>query len=382
MEDIKKCAKENLKFWKTLVGLPENFPKLFQLDRNEILDMVVINPDVEKSIMNSLSSKPITQVVVQEGGGTTTLYNYIFQRCSEKTIDSLVIPIAFDFASLYWQEEAFTAGKIEEEIKLQVIGNLVENPWENKLEEAHYFYCINYQEDCDFYSYRAKMRRFLYDKRPSYREVCRNFPFAKEKLDEFINYLLKNLRMQTVIFFHFPRQMDEQHMMDFVSAIKILYERNSFLSAAVREIYFCTPKTQKDLDREYKRDYAPIKYPMYTPAQIFKMLVKRYRPTLPGSKGRVDSIDLASVFSEEFVSMIWNGKLSLVDVISKVEDNMLEKLNCEQAKIPYRLEPVKQSVIEDSNVIEEVIEDNNSKIDSETAGKIKFSRNRGGRNND
>ncbi|MCX6579204.1 MAG: hypothetical protein NT166_03385 [Candidatus Aminicenantes bacterium] len=334
----KKRAEENLKFWKALVNLPDHFPKLNPLTDENVIDMMVINQEIEKTIFNSISSKPLTHVVVQKGSGLTTLYTYIFQKYFQRSFENLAIPVNFDLSVPEW-EQNISSQWIEQEIKKQVIQNLIQNPWDNVLEEAYYFYCINYQEDTDFYAYRAEMLKFLSGRKDSaWRTFSNSFPFTKRRLDDFLNYLLDNLRIQTVVFYHFPGDLsDEQVILDFISAIKTIYEVNQFRKAAMREVYYSTTEIQRDLDREFKRDFNVIYYPRYTAAEIFAMLVKRYRPYSPGMAGKITPMDLSSVFSEEFVKKAWEEDISLAAIIKQIKKLMLERLDCDRKEVPYQL---------------------------------------------
>ncbi len=352
-ESTMERSRENLRFWRTLVGLPPEFPNLRRLDRDNILEQMVINPEVEGDIWNALSSRRLTAILVKDGCGLSTLCQYLLRLSEDKAVDSLVIPVLIDLGEPQWQKE-ITADSLETEIKYQIIWNLVHNPWEQKLDTAHYFYCINYEEDLDFHAFRAECLNFLSPQRPSATKFLKKFPFFKQGLGDILNYLLQNLRIQTAIFYHFPQLVEggqgttgapfvdtlyEQRAMDVVSSVKILMERNPFLPASIREIYFCTPRTRRDLTREFRRDFFDIKYPPYTSAQIFAMLVKRYKPSLPGRKGVREYKDLGSVFSEKFVRQAWDDNRPIREIIVRVQELMLERLDCDKKEIPYRLEP-------------------------------------------
>jgi hypothetical protein len=340
----KEQAEKNFRFWKKLVNLPDHFPKLAPLKDNEISELMVIRPEVEREIINSLFSKQLTQVVVSEGNGLSAIFQYVFKKCQNEASDKLTIPVSINLEEI--TEEEISWEFLERQIKKQVLGNLISNPWNDVLAEEHYYYCINYQEDRDYNTYRADMLDFMFGKKKkAWRTFCSSFPFLKEKLDKFLNYLLENLRIKTILFFHIPRHnkngknINEERILELISSLKIIHEKNSFKPAAISEIYFINQSKKADLNREYKRAYNSINYPEMTAAEIFSMLNKRFRPSLPGPMGRVDRIDLGAVFAEEFVKLCWPGKGGINEVIDKIQKMILDQMACERNQVPYKLVP-------------------------------------------
>ena len=328
----------NLRFWRELVGLPPNFPELPRLGDDEILDLMVIDPEIELELQNALSSKRLTAAIAQDGCGLTTLYHYVLQRCQLTTTDRLVIPVSIDLEEPDWQKE-ITAAKLEDEIKFQVIANLVSHSWIQKLDRAHYFYCVNYEEDRDFFAFQLEMRKLIFEKKLTRKNLQRAFPFTEKPLVEFINYLLKNLRIQTALLIHFPREIAPQLLQDLITAVKYPEEGSAFEPAAFREFYFLTPTMLTGLKTTYARNYHEVDYPGYTPAQIVAMLVKRYKPFVPGAKGTKEYRELGSVFDQRFVHLAWVEDRPLAEVITKIKDLILERLDCEKKDISFRLEP-------------------------------------------
>ncbi len=328
----------NLKFWRSLVGLPSGFPKLYPLAEKEILDLMVIDPERLSQIQQSMGTRQLTRVSVQPGWGLTTLFQYLWNELMENCLERLIIPIRIDLTVEPFLEEITLPG-LQNEIKKQIIAILIEKPWECRLNNDYYFHCINFDEGSNLEVYKAKMRQLLFDKPPKPRALVAQFPWLKDSLQDLFNYQLVNLRIQTVLFYHFPRKMEEQRILDLVSSLKAIFEISRFEFAAIREIYFCTPSVATDLDREFKRPFSSIKYPVYTAAQIYAMLVKRYSPYVPGAKGR-NTVTLNSVFSEEFVIRAWESKMTLGGIVDKIQQEMYARLDCAKNKVAFFLKPV------------------------------------------
>lgn len=362
----KERAQKNFSYWKNLVNLPPTFPDLKPLTAEEMLDLAVIEGEDERKIINSLYSKPLTMVIVPDGGGLSTLYRYIFEKCKKESTTRESIPVTVDLNDI---DDPITSEYLEQTIKTQVIGSLVSQDW-TSLPEEHYYPCINYNESIDFQVYRAEALDFLFGKRKkAWSSVKKNFPSLKQPLGIFLNDLLENMRLQTLIFFHIPKsKADEEPLLALSSALKIIHEINAFMPAAIREVYFINPGTSSDLNREYKRNYNIVNHPRVTGAQIFAMLNKRFRPTLPGPMGSQERIDLSAVFSEDFIHLAKPKVSGIKDVINSVNHMLLEKLDCPRKDVLYRLAPPPE-LLEKLKISEDDDEDT-------TTGPIKFKRRR------
>lgn len=335
---MKTVSKRNhTKFWKTLVGLPHKFPELYPLSHAEITDLMVIDPDQLNRINQGLVTNQFTQVFVRPGWGLTTLFQYMVRTSLTSALERLIVPVQIDLGKSSFSDD-ISSTKLEEEIKMQIISILIELPWEGRLNRDYYFHSINYTDSVDLDAYRAQMRKFLFDKKPAPRSVYAQFPWLKSSLEDLLNYLLTNFRIQTAILYHFPRDVAEQRVLDLVRSLKAIYENNKFEFAAIREVYFCTPIQGRDLDREFKRPFHSIDYPIYNPAQVYTMLVKRYFPYVPGSQGR-NMVALSSIFSEEFIRRSWSEQNTLTGIMMDVQRQMEMRLTCLENEVPFRLEP-------------------------------------------
>lgn len=334
-----KNAEKNFTFWRSLFDLPDSFPELISLDAKTLKGLMVINQNVKDEIMSSLTSNKFTFVTVQKGYGLSTLFEYMYTIAEEESFTRITIPIKFDLSE-YSSGSAhrISVQLIEEQIKLHILNSLLSENWEVQLRNTYYFDCINYRDNEDIKIYRTKMQRMFFDhKEHSFAEIAENFPYLHKPFDSFINYLLNNFRMQIIIYYHVPESMKEETLLDFVSSLKCLYDRSDIEYAALREIYFCTPMTKVDLNREYKRAFNVIHYPIYNSAQVFTMLQSRYTPTIPGKSGRQKQ-GLNSILDEKIIKTAWENSYSLKEITDKVRELILQRLNCQQQDIPYKLD--------------------------------------------
>ncbi|WP_459871287.1 hypothetical protein [Endothiovibrio diazotrophicus] len=334
-------AEKNLIFWRSLVGLSPEFPTLPPIPERELPSLTVFDPGKMEAVRASLGSHQLTQVVVEPGWGGTTLFRYLLRESRERAMERLLLPVSLDLESLF-TKEPITLDGLEEEIKRQLVGLLVDNPWEQSLNRDYYFECINFDHATELASYKARMRLFLFDRPPAMRRVLAQFPWLKGALADLLNYLLRNFRIQTSLHFHFPREVEPQRLRDLVRSLKVLHEsaghQGGVEYAALREVYVCTPLQRAEIERDFQRPFNVVRYPRYTPAQIYAMLLKRYPPHVPGFQGR-NQMSMDAVFSERFVQEAWRDAEDLAQVLERTRAGMLNYLDCPEEAVPFLLEP-------------------------------------------
>ncbi|MDG4550614.1 MAG: hypothetical protein P9F19_15280 [Candidatus Contendobacter sp.] len=334
-------AEKNLVFWRSLVGLDPEFPTLPPIPDRELSSLMVLDPGQIEELRASLGSHQLTQVVVEPGWGCTSLFRYMLGEARDRAMERLLLPISIDLERLFGKDP-ITLDGFEEEIKRQMIGLLVDNPWEQSLNRDYYFECIHFEYATDLPSYKSRMRAFLFDRPPAFRKLPIQFPWLKGSLPDLLNYLLRNFRIQTALYFHFPRDVLPQPLRDLVRSIKASHERGGVEFAALREVYFCTPLQKVEIERDFQRPFNALRYPRYTAAQIYAMLLKRYTPNVPGFRGR-NQVGLDAVFAERFVQDAWRGAAALGEVAERVKTAMLQRLDCAEADVPFLLEPTPAS---------------------------------------
>lgn len=331
-------AERNLIFWRSLVGLDSSFPSLVPLRDEELPTHVVLDPNQVAFIHASLAGNQLTQIVVEPGWGRTTLFRYLVKEAQDNAMGRLLLPISIDLEKAF-QRSSLTVEALEAEIKLQIIGLLIDAPWEQSLNHNYYFDCINFDSSTDLPTYKARMQLFLTDRPPSPRRLVGQFPWLRGNLGEQLGYLLANLRIQTSLYIHFPRELDSQRIRDLVAAVKVTTEAASVGYAAWREVYFCSNDQRLELGRDFQRPFNVVEYPPYTAAQIYAMLLRRYTPNVPGFRGRTQ-LQLGSVFDEAFVQRAWRGASSLREVIEVARAEMLRRLDCREQDVPFMLSPL------------------------------------------
>lgn len=330
---------KNLAFWRSLVGLGSSFPSLPELAEADLPTMVVFDPDRLDEIRASLGSHQLTQILIEPGWGCTTLFRFLLKDARDRAMERLVLPIRIDLANTFGKD-GISSEALEEEIKRQIIGLLIDNPWEQSLNRDYYYDCINFTYATDIFTYKAQARGSLFgDRPPPFRKIQAQFPWLKKPLDKLLNELLTHFRIQTGLYFHFPTDTASQTIRDLVRSIKTRSESGQVEFAALREVYVCSPEQKNEIGRDFQRPFNEIRYPKYSPAQVYAMLVKRFTPNVPGFQGR-NQVSLGTVFAEAFVSESCPQATSLHDLMERVRQSLLRRLDCDPSEVPFTLEPL------------------------------------------
>ena len=335
---------ENVEFWKNLSGLSDDFPKLDSLETNDDMALVHVDTKQQKDIEDTIQSNALTVIRVPKGWGATTLFRYMFYEFTKPSANRMRIPVQFDFE----RGSFFEADELDYAIKWQIAKGFLYMLNDSVLEKRYCCEIIGYEERLDasgrlevtYDKYKVLCMRGIDALEHDKDEFLKRYPFFDQPLNSILNYLLKNLQLQTVFFFLFGSVVGESQMLSFVHALKQVFDGKHFEGAAKREVFFCTSAVFSDLDREYARPYEVYNYPRYSSAEIFRILAKRHRPTsLRTEGGREEKDGLESVFSYEFVDCAYNEKKTIIEIIAEVEKLMENRLNCPRSKIPYKLTP-------------------------------------------
>lgn len=198
------AAEKNIAFWRRLVGLDASFPELKRISDEDLLKLMVLDDTPLEIIRSSVGGNQLTQIVIEPGWGCTTLFRYLVKEARDNAMGRLLLPVAIDLETLF-QKDTITAEGLQGVIKRQIIGLLIDTPWELSLNRDYYFECINYDSSSELATYKARMRLFLFDRPPSTQKLFSQFPWLRRNLSDMLNYLLANFRIQTVLYFHFPR---------------------------------------------------------------------------------------------------------------------------------------------------------------------------------
>lgn len=330
---------ENLTFWRGMVGLDDKFPSLTPLREGELASSVVIDAAEMDGIRASMASEQLNQIIVDPGWGATTLFRHLVYDARDRVMERRSLPVAIDLATLFVDQE-ITPDTLVSEIRRQILGLLVGRPWESRLNRDFYFEAINYEQSIDLARHKADANAFLFgDKRPTDKQLVARFPWLNHPLSAQLKFLLSGLRIETALYVHLPPDMEPEQVSALVAAIKwITRDTGTIEFAAWREVYICTPELILEMERDFQRPYKRIVYKKYTAAQVYLMLIRRYQPTLAGLDGQ-RQINLTEVFDAAFVDEAWSVATSLANLSERVRSAVLRRLDCPQAKVPFRLEP-------------------------------------------
>ena len=336
---------ENVEFWKNLSGLTDSFPRLDPLEvSSNDAELMHIDPKQQQNIENIIQSNGLTVIRIPKGWGATTLFRYMLYKYTKDSGVKRGLPIQFDLEDDFFLE----ADKLNHAIKWQIANSFLHMLNKTVLDEAYCGMVIGYEEKLDasgkteisYNKHKILCLRNIESLKNNEDEFLKHYPFFNQPLDKIMNELLENLRVETVIFFLFGSVMDSHKMRGFVHALKQVFDNKDFKKAAKREVFFCSPTVYADLDREYARPYVVYNYPRYSSAEIFRILVKRHRPiSLRTEGGREEKDGLESVFSSDFVDLVYNEKKTINGIIADVERLMEKQLDCPRSKIPYKLTP-------------------------------------------
>lgn len=129
----------------------------------------------------------------------------------------------------------------------------------------------------------------------------------------------------------FPRKADEDDILEFVGIIKNIFDGRNISPAAIREVFFITPKLFKLIKQCYERPYMDIYYQQYSAAEIFSMLVNTY------ILQDMSNVTISDVLEQEFISCVYDKSLTLDEIMELVEEKIISVLEGEKFEIPFKL---------------------------------------------
>lgn len=335
-------AEDNLAFWLGLVGLDPAFPALAPLSDEKLRSSVVTDAAQMEILRSNLASQQLNQIIVKAGWGATTLFRFLVDEARDRVMERLTLPVEIDLETMFVDARDIRPEMLSTEIRRQILGLLVGNPWESVLNRDFYFECIGYDSSTSLARHKADASNLLfYGKPPSARQLVQRFPWLRRDLGGQVNYLLSHFRFQTALYVHLPPDTPAQRMNDLAASIKwILRDAPDMDYAAWREIYVSAHAPAEALVRDFARSFERMEYKKYTPAQVYLMLISRYQPALSGLTGS-RQVNLDSVFAPEFVEDAWPEATSLSDLAERVHSAILRRLDCPAAEVPFRLDPAR-----------------------------------------
>lgn len=324
-------SKENFIYWKELVGLEEyNFPHLIVLEDDNIKLARIAQSRIQE-IRRAIATNRLVDIQVQPGWGATTLYHYMAHDIKNNRLN---LSILFDFEADKFQDGNLTEKEYIFQIKWKMARGMLDIMINQSLQECYMYEVFGYEDTGEkpWRGYLREKRRELNECEDSRRRFYEKFPFFENMdITECLNYFLHNFQIQTVFMYLFPREADEDSILEFTGIVKNVFDGKDVAPAAIREVFFATPKMFSKVKEYYERPYKDIKYQQYSSAEIFSMLVNTYN-LQDNSNATVND-----VFEQEFITSVYNKKLTLNDIMQRVEEKIISILEGETSEIPYKL---------------------------------------------
>lgn len=323
-------SKENFTYWKELVGLEDtDFPQLIPLDESNIHKASIVSTRL-LPIRNNISTNSLVSVQVQPGWGATTLYKKII---SDLKKDHMKLLINFDFEENEL-DGSLTEREFEFRTKWKLASGIADIMREVPLQQTYMYEVFDFEDtgSTPWVGHLRKKRKRLDECRNNAEIFYKEFLFFdKLSIVDCVNYFLANFQIQCVFMYLFPRKVVEDNLLELVGMIKNKYDGMNITPAAMREVYFSTPKIFKMIKNVYTRPFYEISYKRYSAAEMYSMLVSTYK----NDDAMFSSVN--DVFDEEFIIKGYNDKLSMVKIMEKVTKIIEDNLEGDTANIPYKL---------------------------------------------
>lgn len=324
-------SKSNFVYWKEVVGLEEyDFPHLIKLDEENI-NLARIAPSRINEIQKAIATNRLVDIQVQPGWGATTLFRYMADIVKNSKLN---LDVLFDFEKDHFQNGDLSQNEFVFQIKWKLASGMLDIMLTHSLQECYMFEVFDFEDTGDrpFRAYLREKRRELNDCRDNRINFYTNFPFfADQEITECVDYFLKNFQIQTIFMYLFPREAEEDDILDFTGIIKNIFDGKSISPAAIREVFFLTPNVFWTMRQCYERPYINIHYQQYSAAEIFGMLVNTYR--LQDNSNAT----ISDLFEQEFITSVYNKVLTLNQIMDLVEEKIVSLLDGERNEVPYKL---------------------------------------------
>lgn len=324
-------SRENFLYWKELVGLEENnFPHLIPLEEENIQSARIAQSRVQE-IQKAIVTNQFVDIQVQPGWGATTLYRYMANYIRQNRLSLLVL---LDFEADHFQDGDLSDKKFIFRIKWKMASGMIDIMMNQPLQEVYMFEVLGFEDTGEkpWRGYLREKRREIAECEDSRERFEAKFPFfAGMEIFDCVNYFLNNFQIQTVIMYLFPQKPDEDNVLESIGIVKNIFDGKKIAPAAVREVFFITPKTFKIVKQAYDRPYKDIHYKQYSSAEIFGMLMNTYKLLdLPNAT-------ISDVFEQEFITRVYKKNLTLNQIMDRVEEEIIEHLSGETSDVPYKL---------------------------------------------
>lgn len=324
-------SKDNFVYWKEVVGLEEyDFPRLIKLD-DENIHLARIAQSRVGEIRKAIATNRLVDIQVQPGWGATTLFRYMAENIKNSKLN---LSVLFDFEKDNFQDGGLTQKSFIFQVKWKLANGMLDIMLTQSLQECYMFEVFKFEDTGEkpWRAYLREMRRELNECMGNSRRFYGSFPFfADMEITECVDYFLKNFQIQTIFMYLFPRTAEEDDILDFTGIIKTIFDGKAIAPAAIREVFFLTPKTFQMIRQCYERPYIDIQYQQYSAAEIFGMLVNTYKLS------DNSNATISDVFEQDFISRVYNKSLTLNGIMAQVEEQIISTLDGEKYEVPYKL---------------------------------------------
>ena len=321
---------KNFQYWKELVGLEEtDFPQLIEINETNIDRASIVLTrldDIEKKI----ASNTLVDIQVHPGWGATTLFRVVK---SELDKGDLNLVLSFDYEKNNL-DGTMTEREFEFVTKWKLAKGITEIMREKPLQQNYMYDVFDFEDNgsTPWVGYLRKKRRRLDQLEDNETEFYKEFAFFERmSIVDCVNYFLTNFQIQSIFMYLFPRRVNEDGLNELVGMIKNTYDGKDIAPAAMREVYVCTPKVFKQIKNVYTRPFFDIQYRRYSAAEIYAMLVSTY------TNEDTMFTTVNDVFDEEFISLEYNEKLTMVKIMQNVTKRVEDCLIGDTSDIPFRL---------------------------------------------
>ncbi len=324
-------SKINFGYWKEVVGLEEyEFPHLLKLDEENI-HLARIAQSRISEIHKAIATNRLVDIQVQPGWGATTLFCYMADNIKNNKLN---LSVLFDFEKDNFQDGDLSQKSFIFQVKWKLANGILDIMLTHSLQECYMFEVFEFEDTGEkpWRAYLREKRRELNECRENSKRFYGSFPFfADMEITECVDYFLRNFQIQTIFMYLFPRKAEEDDVLDFTGIIKNIFDGKQVAPAAIREVFFLTPKTFQMMKQSYERPYMHIQYQQYSAAEIYGMLVNTYKLS------DNTSATVSDVFEQDFISCVYDKSLTLDEIMKQVEMKIISVLEGEKYDIPYKL---------------------------------------------
>lgn len=331
----------NFKHWKSVVGLPESFPELLPIGDN---------PDrfhagnVHRAIIREIlqTGSPL-RVAVVRGQGCTTLSRYVHNALEEQSLLARTIPIFIHVD--YDRGEPYRGGldEFDGRIRYGIAHFLATQPVWSQVGKHEYANALGGNDGRQCEELQKGLNGVLQWRRNpdqdgyiSRDEARGFFPILENPLHHSLVKALQKRGFGLKFVFdlspRFSRYDDPEFLVGYSelasSRKKKLEEfQKQYSGLRVDEVYFSDPYTLEKISTGDQEVGWDIEYPPYSPADVFAILAKQYKP---------EAGHLATAIDPQLLERLVKPDRPLVQIIDEFGRELKQRMQSFD-NIPYRI---------------------------------------------